>query len=119
MRRIDIVGAGPGALDLMPVANRALVGECDLLIGAPRLLDACASLSSAPRVSAVRAADIVRELEGATWQRACVVMSGDTGMFSGTTSLLEHIRRASSLAGCRVRVHPAPGSAALDRKSVV
>lgn len=113
MRRIDIVGAGPGALDLMPVVNRALVGECDLLIGAPRLLDACASLSSAPRVSAVRAEDIVRELEGATWQRACVVMSGDTGMFSGTTSLLEHIRRASSLAGCRVRVHPAPGSAAL------
>ena len=113
MRRIDIVGAGPGALDLMPVANRTLVRECDLLIGAPRLLDACASLSSAPRASATRAADVARELEGATWRRACVVMSGDTGMFSGTASLLERIRRTPSLAGCRVRVHPAPGSAAL------
>lgn len=113
MRRIDIVGAGPGALDLMPVANRTLVRECDLLIGAPRLLDACASLASAPRVSAMRAADVARELEGATWRRACVVMSGDTGMFSGTASLLERIRCTPSFAGCRVRVHPAPGSAAL------
>lgn len=113
MRRIDIVGAGPGALDLMPVVNQKLVGECDLLMGAPRLLDACASLSSAPRVSAVRAADIVRGLDGAAWERACVLMSGDTGLFSGATSLLDHIGRAPSLADCDVRVHPAPGSAAL------
>lgn len=113
MRRIDIVGAGPGALDLMPVANRNLVRECDLLMGAPRLLDACACLSGAPSVSAVRAADIVQGLDGLAWERACVLMSGDTGMFSGATSLLECIRRAPSLADCRVRVHPAPGSAAL------
>lgn len=113
MRRIDIVGAGPGSPDLMPSINRTLVRECDLLMGAPRLLDALGGLSRARRVPAVSADAIVRELEEGPWERACVLMSGDTGMFSGSTPLLERIGAAPRLLDCRVRVHPAPGSASL------
>lgn len=107
-RKVTIVGAGPGAPGLATVAGATALAEADIVIGASRLLEGLPEDRARIAHAAVRADDIERLLkDDGSWRRACLLMSGDTGLFSGTKRLLERL-------GCfEVQVVPGISSAQL------
>lgn len=97
---VTVVGIGPGSRQAMTgQACRALeTAEC--LIGAKRMLEAAARPGQTVYdcVSPERISDYIRS--HGEFQNFAVVMSGDTGFFSGTKKLLP------LLSDCRVTVIP-------------
>ena len=91
MMLVSIVGAGPGDASLMTGAARAAVAGADAVIGAKRLIENLDGVKAgAERFALVRTGEIVDLLRSRVeWERACIVMSGDIGMFSGARALRE------------------------------
>ena len=97
---VFIAGIGPGSEALQTQEVRAAIERADCLIGARRMLDAVAG----PRQLAIDAiapetiaSHIAQHPECGVF---CVVMSGDTGFYSGTKKLLPLLK------ACRVQVLP-------------
>lgn len=84
--RVTIAGCGTGDKDCLPETRRAL-DTAGLVLGAPRLLE---SVGVAPPrgVAAVSAAELAAAINAAQVDSACVLMSGDSGFYSGTRLLL-------------------------------
>ena len=97
---VQIVGIGPGSRDAMTQEARRAIEEADCLIGARRMLDAAArgGQKTFAAIAPQEIADFLRAHR--EYRRCAVVMSGDTGFFSGTKKLLP------LLSGCEVRVLP-------------
>ena len=109
MRKVTIIGAGPGNPDLLPTAARDALDIADVVIGARRALAAIDVPPDVVRCELVKTEDIVGALSGeASWQRAVVVMTGDTGLFSGAARLGYALR---GVPGLEVRVIPGVSSA--------
>ncbi len=109
MRKVTIIGAGPGNPDLLPTAARDALDIADVVIGARRALEGIDLSPDVVRCELVKTEDIVGALAGeASWQRAVVVMTGDTGLFSGAARLSCALR---GTAGLEVRVIPGVSSA--------
>ncbi len=109
MRKVTIIGAGPGNPDLLPTAARDALDIADVVIGAHRALAGIDVPPDVVRCELVKTEDIVGALSGeASWQRAVVVMTGDTGLFSGATRLAGALR---DVPGLEVRVVPGISSA--------
>ncbi len=85
MKRVTIVGMGMGNPDTLTVGALRALREARLIVGAQRLLDTLPDGCPARRVPAVRPDDTAAAL---CEFPACVVMSGDTGFYSGTKRLL-------------------------------
>ena len=85
--RLTLLGMGPGNKEQLSAAARAALAAADCLIGSPRLLAAFGT--GAPQFALTRAADIVALLrERPDFMSPCVLLSGDTGFYSGARSLL-------------------------------
>lgn len=85
--RVTIAGYGTGAgQGCLPEAQRAL-DAAGLVLGAPRLLDS-AGIAPPRGVAAVGAGEIATAINAAQADSACVLMSGDSGFYSGTRLLL-------------------------------
>ena len=86
-RQIIIAGIGPGSEDLMTREVRASIEGADLIIGAKRMLE-----NSAPGkrlFEAVNPKEIAEYInEHHEYKNILVLMSGDTGFYSGTKKLL-------------------------------
>lgn len=109
MRKVTIIGAGPGNPDLLSRAALDAIDIADVVIGAHRALAGIDVPPDAVRCELVKTADIVAALtDAATWQRAVVVMTGDVGLFSGARRLVEAL---SGDARVDVRVIPGISSA--------
>lgn len=109
MRKVTIIGAGPGNPDLLSRAALDAIGIADVVIGAHRALAGIDVPPDVVRCELVKTADIVAELtDAASWQRAVVVMTGDVGLFSGARRLVEAL---SGDAQVDVRVIPGISSA--------
>lgn len=97
---VFIAGIGPGSEALQTQEVRAAIRRADCLIGARRMLDAVARpqqlIIDAIAPEAI-ASHIAQHPECGVF---CVVMSGDTGFYSGTKKLLPLLR------DCRVQVLP-------------
>ena len=97
---VFIAGIGPGSEALQTQEVRAAIRRADCLIGARRMLDAGARpqqlIIDAIAPEAI-ASHIAQHPECGVF---CVVMSGDTGFYSGTKKLLPLLR------DCRVQVLP-------------
>ena len=97
---VSIVGLGPGAECAQTGEVREATRTADCLIGAKRMLSAVA----APGCLCMEAIAPEAIADAIAAHPACarfaVIMSGDTGFFSGTKKLLPR------LADCRVRVLP-------------
>ena len=86
--RVKVVGIGPGAADQMTRAAWQAVDEADCLIGAKRML-AAAVPGSRPCFEAIAPDAIAEHIRSHPEYRSfAVLMSGDSGFFSGTRRLL-------------------------------
>ena len=100
VRRIDIVGIGMGSRATLTYEAAEALDACDCLIGASRMLEAAAR-EGKPAYAGIAPAKIAETIAAhPEHRRVAVVMSGDSGFFSGTKKLLP------LLAGHRVRVIP-------------
>lgn len=109
MRKVTIIGAGPGNPDLLSRAALDAIGIADVVIGAHRALVGIDVPPDVVRCELVKTADIVAALtDAASWQCAVVVMTGDVGLFSGARRLVEAL---SGDAQVDVRVIPGISSA--------
>ena len=109
MRKVTIIGAGPGNPDLLSRAALDAIDIADVVIGAHRALAGIDVPPDVVRCELVKTADIVAALtDAASWQRAVVVMTGDVGLFSGARRLVEAL---SCDAQVDVRVIPGISSA--------
>lgn len=98
--QVTVVGIGPGSEDAQTGEVRAAIRAADALIGARRMLEAVARPGQLALDAIAPEAIADRIREHPQCRRFTVVMSGDTGFFSGTKKLLP------LLAGCRVTVLP-------------
>lgn len=97
---VFIAGIGPGSEALQTQEVRAAIRRADCLIGARRMLGAVAGpqqLAIDAIAPETIASHIAQHPECGTF---CVVMSGDTGFYSGTKKLLPLLK------ACRVQVLP-------------
>ena len=97
---VFIAGIGPVSEALQTQEVRAAIRRADCLIGAKRMLDAVAGpqqLTIDAIAPETIASHIAQHPECGVF---CVVMSGDTGFYSGTKKLLPLLKE------CRVRVLP-------------
>lgn len=109
MRKVTIIGAGPGNPDLLSRAALDAIDFADVVIGAHRALAGIDVPPDVVRCELVKTADIVAVLtDAASWRRAVVVMTGDVGLFSGARRLVEAL---SGDAQVDVRVVPGISSA--------
>lgn len=109
MRKVTIIGAGPGNPDLLSRAALDAIDIADVVIGAHRALVGIDVPPDVVRCELVKTADIVAALtDAASFQRAVVVMTGDVGLFSGARRLVEAL---SGDAQVDVRVIPGISSA--------
>lgn len=109
MRKVTIIGAGPGNPDLLSRAALDAIDIADVVIGAHRALAGIDVPPDVVRCELVKTADIVAALtDAASWRRAVVVMTGDVGLFSGARRLVEAL---SGDAQVDVRVVPGISSA--------
>jgi len=101
--KITVAGFGVGGLrNCLPAVTEAIT-QSDIVIGSLRLLKD-AEVDASRAVIAVRAADIAETIAQSDAESAVVLMSGDSGFFSGTRSLLPY------LEGHQVTVLPGIGS---------
>ena len=98
--QVRIVGIGPGSREAMTREVSETIEAADCLIGAKRMLEAVARQGQ-PTYDAIAPQDIADFIR-THWEyrRFAVVMSGDTGFFSGTKKLLP------LLEGCDTAVLP-------------
>lgn len=108
MMLVTVVGAGPGDASLMTLAARDAIAQADAVIGAKRLIESdvvAQAALAAERFAEVRTGAIVELLRAhGEWNRVCIVMSGDIGLFSGAAALREALAAEPS-----VRVDEVPG----------
>lgn len=97
MERVTIVGLGMGTPGTLTADGRAALAEARRIVGAKRLLETLPDGCTDNRAAAVKPEAIAAAL---TDFPACVVMSGDTGFYSGAKKLLP------LLAGYDVTVLP-------------
>lgn len=97
--RVQVVGMGPGSVGAMTEEARRAIEGADCVIGAGRMVQAA---RPGQAVFEAIAPDVIAAyiLTHGEFRRFAVVMSGDTGFFSGTKKLLP------LLEGCEVSVIP-------------
>ena len=97
---VTIVGIGPGSRQTMTREALDAMDHADCLIGARRMLEAALD-GVKPSHAAIAPEDISDFIHSSPeYGSFCVVMSGDTGFFSGTRKLLPLLK------DCRVSVLP-------------
>ena len=86
--QVRIVGIGPGSQDLITQESIRAIDEADCLIGAKRMLETVRTANKAlfEAIAPETIADHIRNHP--EHQRFCVLMSGDSGFYSGTRKLL-------------------------------
>ena len=88
--KVYLIGAGCGPETLTRESCRALAAA-SLIVGAGRLLRSLPAdciHSGARRVEAVAPREILKEIERTGGESACVLLSGDSGFYSGAKRLL-------------------------------
>lgn len=83
--KIYLIGVGMGNPDTLTVGAVRTIESCELLIGAPRLLTPW--MADKKCLSLVRAADIAGAVAGAEEGQIAILLSGDTGFYSGAKAL--------------------------------
>lgn len=88
-KSITIVGCGPGSVDyLMPVAQKA-VAKAQVVVGAQRLLDLFPDSTAEHKVVNANIAEVLDRIQASSKDKSvAVLVSGDTGLFSLSKSVI-------------------------------
>lgn len=98
---VYLAGMGMGTTDTCPVETLKLMETCDCIIGAKRLLQGVSDLNK-PMYAAYQADEIKTYiLAHQEYRTVMVMLSGDTGFYSGAGGLYEVLGD-----DCRVRILP-------------
>lgn len=91
-RKVYLVGIGPGKRKLLTPEAEQLLRQCDCMIGAARILESVEQWEK-PVFQSYLPAEIHHWLEEhREYQEAAVVLSGDTGFYSGAKRLAEELK---------------------------
>ena len=88
---VVLIGIGVG-IDGMTLRAAEKLRRADVVIGARRMLDSV-DTAGKDTVEEYRSERIVSFLEGSDYRRAAVLLSGDTGFYSGAKGILERMDR--------------------------
>ncbi len=89
-RRVYLIGTGPGAGELLTAQARNALMECDVIIGAGRILETCAGITQKPVFETYRKEEIAEFLnKNEGYEKAALVYSGDIGFYSGAKGIRE------------------------------
>lgn len=95
--KVSLIGMGPGDPGLLTGAARDALLRAEFLVGSPRLLQPF-SAEGKPCKEAVLPPDILAALKESGAGEAAVLLSGDTGFYSGAARLLPLLREAGMAA---------------------
>ena len=92
-RQVYLVGIGIGDAQYMTRQAREILEECDVVIGAKRMLTACNFLKKKPKFESFKKDEIVGFLDThKEYKKACIVYSGDVGFYSGAKGMTELLK---------------------------
>ncbi len=102
---VELVGIGPGGKDFLTLDASDAISSADILFGASRMLSGYEGRKAYPYY---RAEDIIPVLEKEIPEKAAVLLSGDTGFYSGAEKLAPSLKKWAHASGikCDVRIHP-------------
>ena len=86
MKRVIIAGMGPGSKSCITEEVKAAIDNAEIIIGSKRLIE---EYPDKKTFYAVTADNIVSIIEQEEAQEYVVLMSGDTGFYSGTRKLAD------------------------------
>lgn len=87
MKQISIVGIGMGNPETLTLEGKHCIEQAEVLIGAKRMVEAVAS-ENQPVFISFDSVKMKAYIDSSPYQNYAVLMSGDTGFYSGTGSLL-------------------------------
>lgn len=99
MKQITIIGIGLGNPETLTLEGKACVGRAQVLIGAKRMVEAV-NTDGRPSFIAFNSMKIKQFIDNSVYEDYAVLMSGDTGFYSGAGPLL------TLLEGYEVKVIP-------------
>ncbi len=105
MKEIDIIGTGMGNRATMTVEGYEALSRCDFFIGSTRLVEEFQNLKI-PCVSEVKTDKIVDSIQAAKGKKIAVLMSGDTGFYSGAKKLAQYFLEPAMAKKYRVKIYP-------------
>lgn len=99
---VTLIGMGSGQPENLTLQGLAALRQADLILGARRLLAVLPAGCTENRADAYRADEVAELLQTSGAENAVLVYSGDTGFYSGASSMMEKLEAL----GVRARVLP-------------
>lgn len=91
-RKVYLIGMGPGSEQQLTEEAEKCLRDCDVIIGAKRILEMCQRYKDKPVYSCYRKEEIAAFLKGhPEYQCAAIVYSGDIGFYSGAKGMKEYL----------------------------
>lgn len=99
---VTLIGMGSGQPENLTLQGLAALRQADLILGARRLLAVLPTGCTENRAAAYRPDEVAELLQTSGAENAVLVYSGDTGFYSGASSMMEKLEAL----GVRARVLP-------------
>ena len=99
---VTLIGMGSGRPENLTLQGLAALRQADLILGARRLLAVLPAGCTENRAAAYRPDELAELLQTSGAENAVLVYSGDTGFYSGASSMMEKLEAL----GVRARVLP-------------
>lgn len=99
---VTLIGMGSGQPENLTLQGQAALRQADLILGARRLLAVLPAGCTENRAAAYRPDEVAELLQTSGAENAVLVYSGDTGFYSGASSMMEKLEAL----GVRARVLP-------------
>ena len=99
---VTLIGMGSGQPESLTLQGLAALRQADLILGARRLLAVLPAGCTENRAAAYRPDEVAELLQTSGAENAVLVYSGDTGFYSGASSMMEKLEAL----GVRARVLP-------------
>ena len=106
---VTLIGMGSGQPENLTLQGLAALRQADLTLGARRLLAVLPAGCTENRAAAYRPDEVAELLQTSGAENAVLVYSGDTGFYSGASSMMEKLEAL----GVRARVLPGLSSVQL------
>lgn len=87
MKNVTIIGVGMGNTDTLTIEGKNHIDKAEVLLGAKRMIESV-NTGNKPSFPSFDGNEIKNFIQSSNYVNYAVLMSGDTGFYSGTTSLL-------------------------------